>query len=362
MCFVNPPPPRRARVVRPFRYERSVLVTATPAELWSLLEQPTAYPGWWPWLDLDHREPALRAGSVVEATIRAPLPYRLDLRIRVHELRPGEAIHAEVAGDLAGRASVELVEHPAGTLARLSWQLDVTGRVLRALAAVARPALEWGHDRVVADGVAQFARATGVAAHLQAGDAPTGRARPAPHDGLAAPLATVDPPPVPMMAGLAAGPAGTRPDDPGPGVVRWLVDGAAAAFVAGALSGGPSTLHALASGASPMAAARAAGEVLGRPGLARGAVAHALVSLSWATLLAAVLPRRRTVAAGAAAGLAIAALDLGIVARVVAPRRLRGIRSLPTGPQVADHVAFGALAGAVVAHRRRTRTLGARPA
>jgi hypothetical protein len=44
------------------------------------------------------------------------------------------------------------------------------------------------------------------------------------------------------------------------------------------------------------------------------------------------------------AGLAIAALDLGLVGR---HRPL--IRALPLLPQVADHVAFGAVAGTVLA-------------
>jgi hypothetical protein len=45
----------------------------------------------------------------------------------------------------------------------------------------------------------------------------------------------------------------------------------------------------------------------------------------------------------AEAGLAIAALDLSI-----ARRRHSAIDALPTGAQVADHVAFGALVGATL--------------
>jgi len=49
-------------------------------------------------------------------------------------------------------------------------------------------------------------------------------------------------------------------------------------------------------------------------------------------------------AAMSAAGLAIAWLDLGI-----ARRRFPAIAALRQGPQVADHVAFGAVVGAVFA-------------
>ena len=71
--------------------------------------------------------------------------------------------------------------------------------------------------------------------------------------------------------------------------------------------------------------------------------AHGAISLGWGVVLAAVLPRRRTVVWGALAGLAVAGLDLGVLAR-----RWPRIRALPTLPQVADHIAFGTLVGAVV--------------
>jgi hypothetical protein len=116
----------------------------------------------------------------------------------------------------------------------------------------------------------------------------------------------------------------------------------AAAAWAGAVSGVPSTLHALASGRSPLAAARAAGELLGRPGLIRGGLAHAAVSLWWGAVLAAApLPRPRAVS-GAVAGLVIGLVDLA-----VADRRFPEVAALPRGPQLADHAVFGAVAASV---------------
>jgi hypothetical protein len=117
-----------------------------------------------------------------------------------------------------------------------------------------------------------------------------------------------------------------------------------AALVAGSLSGLPSTVHAVATGQPMLGAARAAGELLGRPGLAGGAIAHAAVTIGWTAVLVALLPRRATVTWGAVGGLAIAGLDL-----TIADRRFPAIASLPRLPQVADHVLFGALVGAVVA-------------
>jgi hypothetical protein len=46
------------------------------------------------------------------------------------------------------------------------------------------------------------------------------------------------------------------------------------------------------------------------------------------------------VVGGAACGLAIATLDLGVLGR-----RFPEVRSLPLWPQIADHAAFGAVVG-----------------
>jgi hypothetical protein len=116
-----------------------------------------------------------------------------------------------------------------------------------------------------------------------------------------------------------------------------------AAAWAAALSGIPSTVHALATGRDPLEAVYAAGTILlphetRRLRLAAAAVpVHLALSVGWTV----VLDRAgaRGARQGAISGLAIAALDLGLVGRHY-PR----IRALPVLPQIADHAAFGAVA------------------
>lgn len=135
-----------------------------------------------------------------------------------------------------------------------------------------------------------------------------------------------------------------------------LGDGLVAGALAWAVSGLPSTLHA-AAGRDLLAPVRAAGTLLvparsSTPALlVAGALAHTGLSLGWAALLSFTLPDRLTVPAGAGAGLAIAALDLGVVGR-----RYPAVAGLPLLPQVADHVAFGTVVGLVVDRRRRRRS------
>jgi hypothetical protein len=126
-----------------------------------------------------------------------------------------------------------------------------------------------------------------------------------------------------------------------------------AALYAAALSGIPSTAHALATGRDPLEAALAAGTIVlpreTRPTrlLAAAIPVHLALSLGWTV----VLDRAgvRGARAGAAAGLAIAALDLGVVGR-----RLPRIRALPLSAQLVDHAVFGASAGLLLAEGGKT--------
>jgi hypothetical protein len=112
------------------------------------------------------------------------------------------------------------------------------------------------------------------------------------------------------------------------------------------LSGAPSTAYTLATGGDLLESTRAAGTLLGRPTVLRGALAHAAVSLWWT--LALYKLGVRTPATGAVVGAAIAGLDLGVVGR-----RFPAIRSLAPLPQLADHLAFGAVVGWVLSSRPR---------
>jgi hypothetical protein len=128
-----------------------------------------------------------------------------------------------------------------------------------------------------------------------------------------------------------------------------------AAGLAGAvLSGAPSTTWTLLRGEDVLESARAAGAMV-LPGESRTAVllvaatpVHLALSLGWATVLARVLPQGRERIWGPVAGVAIAAVDLGVIGR-----RIPAIRALPQGRQWADHLAYGLAVGVVLNRCRR---------
>ena len=118
----------------------------------------------------------------------------------------------------------------------------------------------------------------------------------------------------------------------------------------------PSTAVTLFKRESLLDGAAAAGTILLRgerrtlPLLAAAVPVHLALSFGWAAVMSVALPRRATVPAAVAGGLAIAALDLEVVGRA-----FPAIRALPQGRQWADHVAYGLTVGVVVRRRRLRR-------
>ena len=126
------------------------------------------------------------------------------------------------------------------------------------------------------------------------------------------------------------------------------------AGLAGAVAGGlPSTAITLARREDVLDGARGAGTLLlpherrTLPLLAAAVPVHLALSLGWAVVLERALPRGREPLGGLLGGLAIAALDLGLIGR-----RLPRIRALPQGRQWADHAAYGLAVGVVLARLR----------
>ena len=297
-----------------FRYEGAWRFAMAPDELWRALEDTPRYASWWSWLR-DADLPDLTEGSRATFVVAAPLGYAMRLGLRLERVLPGQQVVALVDGDLAGRAELEILpaDHGASTVV-LRWDLTLQRRLMRVLGLVARRALEAGHEWVVDAGVVSFAAAHQVA-----------------------------------VAELSPGPAIV--DGRVERVRRVVADGIVAGLVAGALSGLPSTAVAVVRRRDVLDATRAAGSLLGAPSVPRGVLAHGVMSIGWGVLLSALWPRRATprasLALGAVAGLAIAGLDLG----VVAPRRFPAIDALAQPSQVADHLAFGTVVAAVLLGR-----------
>jgi uncharacterized protein YndB with AHSA1/START domain len=149
----------------PFRFDRTWTFDVPPGELWAVLVRTDDFRRWWPWLR-ELSGDGLVPGGRNRCIVRAPIPYTLRFTVAVDELVPGRLVGAEVDGDLAGPARLEIApaESPGpgggggGSTVRLAWEMELRRPVLRAAARVGRPVMEWGHDWVVGSGVEQFLR------------------------------------------------------------------------------------------------------------------------------------------------------------------------------------------------------------
>jgi hypothetical protein len=140
---------------------------------------------------------------------------------------------------------------------------------------------------------------------------------------------------------------------PHPGVPG---DALAAGLAGAACSAIPSTAWSLIRGDDVLDGARAAGAIV-RPHEPRTAVliaiaapVHLGISVGWAAVMAAALPRASEPAWGVVGGMLIATLDLALIGR-----RIPAIAELPQGRQWADHAAYGLAVGLVLRARRSRR-------
>jgi carbon monoxide dehydrogenase subunit G len=140
-------------------YSHQFRFPVPPAELWAAIEDTDRFEGWWGWLhDLQVEGPGLTPGSVLRGVVAPPLPYRMALRVVLGECRRPHRISAEVHGDLEGVARLILDPDGPGTVASVSWRIEMMQPPMRAAARFAHPLLRWGHDRVVEVTVASFRR------------------------------------------------------------------------------------------------------------------------------------------------------------------------------------------------------------
>ena len=77
-------------------------------------------------------------------------------------LEPARRVDATVHGDLEGEARLVFTPSATGTIAEVSWTIEMMQRPMRLAARVAGPLLRWGHDRVVEATVAGFRRHAGI--------------------------------------------------------------------------------------------------------------------------------------------------------------------------------------------------------
>jgi len=148
-----------ARAPQVVDYRGTFGLEAAPEEVWRAIEHSDHFQSWWGWLEEFRLEGGgLVDGAVLHGVVSPPLPYRMRLRVELDRCERPQSIDATVHGDLEGWARLVLEPDGSGTRAEVRWTIEMMQRPMRLAARLARPVLEWGHDRVVEITVASFRR------------------------------------------------------------------------------------------------------------------------------------------------------------------------------------------------------------
>lgn len=137
------------------RSDRSFRFAVGPDELWSALTAVDRYRLWWPWL---HRfdGDSFSEGTRWRCAVRSPLLYRLRFEVVLEEVVTGRSASALVAGDITGRARLDVTPVDGGSELRLVSTLVPGSRSLRTIARLLPPVAHLGHDRLIETAVRQF--------------------------------------------------------------------------------------------------------------------------------------------------------------------------------------------------------------
>ena len=145
-------------------YRRGFQFDLTPLDLWDRIEEVDQFERWCPWLtELRSDGEGLLVGTVLHGVVTPPLPYRMQLRIELTARERPHTIDATIEGDLTGHARLRLHPEHGGTWAEVAWTVEMRQPAMRLASRIARPLLQWGHDRVVAATVSGFRRRIALA-------------------------------------------------------------------------------------------------------------------------------------------------------------------------------------------------------
>lgn len=127
-----------------FDFARSFTVEAGPARVAAVLADLAAYPSWWPQV----RAVASLASDRALVKVRSTLPYVLWLELTRLREEPDELV-VRIDGALSGTASWRLVAVGERTRLDFAQHVEVLGTGIRVATVLARPVLEWNHERMM---------------------------------------------------------------------------------------------------------------------------------------------------------------------------------------------------------------------
>ena len=132
-----------------YSFHTQWLLAAPPDAVQEVLVDLEHYPAWWPQvvavarIDDDH----------ARVLCRSRLPYTLDLVLTAVRREP-RLLESRIDGDLVGVAQWRLEDEGGSTRAHYTQDVVVPRGLLRPVAGVLRPVVEWNHAQMMYGGLA----------------------------------------------------------------------------------------------------------------------------------------------------------------------------------------------------------------
>lgn len=120
-------------------------VEGTTQEVYTILDEPTEFPRWWPAVYLWVRERETPQGKRFELYTKGWLPYTLRWEFRRIEKVPFERMVLEARGDFVGRGEWTLRQDGQHVEAVYDWQIEATKPLLRWGSWLLRPVFAANH-------------------------------------------------------------------------------------------------------------------------------------------------------------------------------------------------------------------------
>lgn len=107
---------------------------------------------WWRGVRVESAPRTLAAGEPFVLAVRAPLGYRLRMRMRLEQVEVASLLRAGAVGDLWGDGELTLRGVPEGSELVFTWTVQTTRPWMTATAWLLRPAFVAGHATIMRRG------------------------------------------------------------------------------------------------------------------------------------------------------------------------------------------------------------------
>jgi Polyketide cyclase / dehydrase and lipid transport len=151
--------------MRRYEFLSAWLLEARRSEVWSAIEDASAWPEWWRGVisseELDRgREDGV--GRRYRVRWRSAIPYALQFDFLVDDVDPPARMAGRAVGELSGTGVWRLSENHGVTVVTYEWRVATTVPWMNFVAPVAAPVFAWNHDWVMARGAEGLAERIGA--------------------------------------------------------------------------------------------------------------------------------------------------------------------------------------------------------